>query len=165
MKYLIKIKLWCFFRLFWLQCYVFYFPAVFSGREGTELHWGVSSIYLFCLLPSFPFHWHFVYLYYYYYYMMLCCIVLISVDKLIWKWKFYRAWGKGGHKIPVTGCVWLGQGALGSHTLSTGCTSVLAGDFKYKNNQWSKGYVCSAFGKGCWDLPGIRFCSGILQSS
>lgn len=142
----LKIKLWHFFLLFWPQYYVLYFPAVFSGREGTELHSGVSSIYFFCLLSSFPFHWHFDYcfLIFYDYYVMLCYVVLIRVDKTIQKWKFYGAWGKEGHKIPVIGCVQLGWGALGANTLSADCMAILAGGFnsEYKNKQWNKGYVC-----------------------
>lgn len=52
--------------------------------------------------------------------------------------------GERIHKIPVIGCVQSGWGALGSNTLSADCTGVLAGGFnsKYKDNQWSKGYVC-----------------------
>lgn len=114
---------------------MFYFPAVFSGREGTGLHSGVSSISLLCLLSSFPLAFCLLFFIFYYYYSMLCYIVLIEIDKTVSKLKFC------GRSLSL-GCVQLEWGALGSNTLSVDCVDVLAGDFKYKNNQWSKAYVC-----------------------
>lgn len=43
--------------------------------------------------------------------------------------------GKEARRSLWLGCVQLGWGALGSNTLSVDCVGVLAGDFKYKNNQ------------------------------